>query len=174
VINSGAVGLNIEDSTGDKNHPIFDLEQQAAKIRAIRQTSDDSGISLVINARVDGMMLSENFEEAEIENTIRRSNAYVAAGADSIFVPDLKGLKVSTIQQLVNEIDAPLNLILGPDMPNAIALQTLGVARVSLGPRPMRAVLSKLQEIVTELVSSGTCKSMHSTLSYNEINQWFK
>ena len=105
---------------------------------------------------------------------IDRGNAYKEAGADCIFVPDVGGLDKKAIATLVKEIDAPLNIVAGATTPPMQELQDMGVARVSVGPRPMRAVLSLLRKIAKELTTTGTYELMsESSITYSEVNQWF-
>ncbi len=173
VLNVGAVGLNLEDSTGDPTTPLFDKALQQDKIKAIREMSVDKGIHLVINARTDGIMIHDESPQS-LRDAIDRGNAYKAAGADCIFVPDVGNLAKKSIAILVKEIDAPINIIAGAMTPPIPELQDMGVSRVSVGPRPMRAVLSLLRKIAKELMTTGTYKLMtESSISYSEVNQWF-
>ncbi|MCA1899864.1 MAG: isocitrate lyase/phosphoenolpyruvate mutase family protein [Chloroflexi bacterium] len=173
VLDVGAVGLNLEDSTGNAQIPLYDQFFQQEKIKAIREMSIDKGIRLVINARTDAYMLSQNSADG-LRETIKRGNAYREAGADCIFVPDVGNLDKKTIVTLVKEIDAPINIIAGASTPPIRELQGMGVSRVSIGPRPMRAALSLLRKIAKELMIEGTYKlMMESSISYSEVNKWF-
>lgn len=173
VLDIGAVGLNIEDSTGNPTTPFFDTAFQQDRIKAIRETADAQGIHLVINARTDVVMFQDKSPKA-LRETIDRGNAYREAGADCIFVPDVGNLEKKTIPILVKEIDAPINIIAGATTPSIPELQEMGVARVSLGPRPMRAALSQLRKIAKELMATGTYQLMsESSITYSEVNQWF-
>ncbi len=174
VLRVGAVGLNIEDSTGDPAQPFFDPVLQQEKIRAIRAMASAEGIPVVINARTDGYMIDDAAPAVRLRRAIEWGNAYREAGADCIFVPDMGDLDSTTITQLVKEIDAPLNVIAGVNMPPIAELEALGVARVSLGPRHMRVLLTLLRTIAQELLTTGTYEHMRvSTISYADVNQWF-
>ncbi len=173
VMNVGAVGLNLEDSTGDPTAPFFDKALQQEKIKAIREMSIAQGIHLVINARTDVIMF-QNESPQTLREAIDRGNAYREAGADCIFVPDVGNLDKKTIPILVKEIDAPINIIAGATTPSIPELEEMGVTRVSVGPRPMRAVLSLLRKIAKELMTTGTYTLMtESSITYSEVNQWF-
>jgi 2-methylisocitrate lyase-like PEP mutase family enzyme len=173
VLNIGAVGLNLEDSTGDPTVPFFDTALQQDKIRAIREMAVAQGIHLVINARTDVIMFQDESPQT-LREAIDRGNAYREAGADCIFVPDVGNLDKKTIPILVKEIDAPVNIIAGATTPSIPELQAMGVARVSLGPRPMRAVLSQLRKIAKEVKTTGTYRLMaESSISYSDVNRWF-
>jgi 2-methylisocitrate lyase-like PEP mutase family enzyme len=173
VLNVAAVGLNLEDSTGNPDTPLFDIILQQEKIKAIREMCSTRGIHLVINARTDAFLISDNNTKS-LHLAVDRGNTYKESGADCIFIPDIGNLNKQAIATLVNEIEAPINIIAGATTPPVAELQEIGVSRVSVGPRPMRAVLSLLRNIGKELIVKGTYKLMtESSISYSEINQWF-
>jgi len=173
VLDIGAVGLNLEDSTGDPAFPFFDRSFQRDRIRAIREMADAMRIHLVINARTDVIMFQDESAH-NLRDAIDRGNAYREAGADCIFVPDVGNLDKKTIPILVREINAPINIIAGETTPTLAELQEMGVSRVSLGPRPMRAVLTQLRKIARELMTTGTYELMSdSSITYSEVNHWF-
>lgn len=173
VLNVGAVGLNLEDGTGNPFTPLFDKDLQQEKIKAIREMSITRGIHLVINARTDVFLVGDDNTNS-LRSAIDRGNIYKEAGADCIFIPDIGNLDKQTISTLVNEINAPINIIAGATTPPIAELQDIGVSRVSVGPRPMRAVLSLLRKIAKELIMTGTYKvMMESSISYSEVNNWF-
>lgn len=174
VLAAGAVGINIEDSLTRPVYHLMDMEYLKEKIIAIREMSKKKKIHLVINARTDIYLINENNRDC-LDETIRRGNTYTEAGADCIFIPDNGNLDSKTIKILVKEIEAPINIIAGETSPPISELQDLGVRRVSVGPRPMRAVLSLLKDISKELMEKGTyTKMINSKISYSDINNWFK
>lgn len=175
LLKTGAVGLNLEDSTGDISKPLYDVSFMVEKLKAIREMSSLKDIHLVVNARTDTYLIDDYKTRNRIQHTINRANAYREAGADCIFVPDVGDLDTDTIALLTKEINAPLNIIVGAHSPPLAKLEEIGVARISLGPRPMRAVLAFLRKIARELLKKGTYDSMtKDTLSYSEVNQWFE
>jgi 2-methylisocitrate lyase-like PEP mutase family enzyme len=172
TIEAGAVGVNLED--GKPGGGLFDPGEHAERIAAARQAADRSGVPLVINARTD-VFLQADDSGNRIGAAVARGNNYRQAGADCIFVPDLGDLDEQTLSVLVREIEAPLNVIAGTSMPPVARLEQIGVARLSFGPRPMRAALSVLREIAREWTEQGTFEKMaRSTLSYEELNRWFE
>ena len=174
MIRAGAVGINIEDGTDDDAQPLLDISLMAEKIAAIRDAANKEGIHLVINARTDVYIVPDDSPETRLSRTVERAAAYRQAGADSIFVPDVGDLDGDTIGRLVQEIDAPLNVIAGAHTPTISELSRLGVSRVSLGPRPMRALLAFLQKMSRELLDEGTYRFMtDEALTYSEANAWF-
>ncbi|MGD2111322.1 MAG: isocitrate lyase/phosphoenolpyruvate mutase family protein [Phycisphaerae bacterium] len=172
ILHAGAVGINLEDSEGEASESLIDLVLQCERIAAVRAVADSEAVPLVINARTDSYLLFDSSDGDRFGRTVERANAYKATGADCIFVPDLGDLDEPTIAALVKEIDAPLNVIAGAGTPSLGRLEELGVARVSFGPRAMRAALALVRRIAREWTTSGTYSEMLAdALSYAEVNQ---
>ena len=168
----GAVGVNLEDSTGNVDYPFFEVSEVVKRIKGIRSMAETRGIHLVINLRTDVYMISEDDLQIKFKRTVERANIYKEAGADCIFVPDMGDLNEKIIKEFVKKINAPLNIIAGPNIPPVKKLEEIGVSRLSFGPRPMRAMLSLLCRIKKELIEKGTYEIMSSdTLTYSEINE---
>jgi 2-methylisocitrate lyase-like PEP mutase family enzyme len=175
VIDSGAVGLNLEDGTGDGARPLFPVSVMVERIRGMRRTADEAGIPICLNLRTDVYLVEEMDSEQSFRLAVERGNAYREAGADCIFVPDVGDLDKNTIRLLVKEIKSPLNIIAGDNTPTIAELQDLGVSRLSTGPRPMRACLSLLRKMAGEWLVDGSYSLMNqSTLTYSEVNSWFE
>ncbi|MFZ2085978.1 MAG: isocitrate lyase/phosphoenolpyruvate mutase family protein [Candidatus Sulfotelmatobacter sp.] len=172
VIMGGAIGLNLEDATGDRERPLLDLSVEVEKIRAVRDTADKFDVALVINARTDVYLLQVGEPSSRYDETIRRLSAYRDAGADCVFAPGLK--EVTTIKRLVADLKCPVNILAGPGSPSVRELQALGVARVSLGSGPMRATLGTLRRIAAEMKTSGTYELLADAPAHSEINQLLK
>ena len=173
VLDAGAVGVNLEDATGDPAHPLVDPILQSEKLRAIRAMAESYGVHLVINARTDGYWLKLGDEESRLADTISRANLYREAGADCLFVPGATASE--TIRTLVGEINGPLNILASPGCPNVAELQDLGVARMSQGSGPARAALATTRRIADELLRAGSYSSFHQgNIPYAEANRLFE
>jgi len=169
VIEAGAIGLNLEDGTGNPQSPIADLSLQLEKIRAIREAALSAGVLLVVNARTDVYLDQVGPPEQRYSETIRRIRAYRDAGADCLFVPGVRD--APTIAKLVNDIEAPLNILAGSGSPSIPELEKLGVARVSLGSAPMRATLGLVRRMAEELNKSGTYSALEGAPTHAEVNK---
>jgi 2-methylisocitrate lyase-like PEP mutase family enzyme len=169
VIEAGAVGLNLEDGTDDPQSPLADLSLQLEKIAAVRETSRSMGVPLVVNARTDVYLLQVGKPESRFAETVRRLAAFRDAGADCLFVPGVRDLKL--ISQLVRELQHPVNILAGPGSPSIPELQKIGVARVSLGSGPMRATLGLVRGIAQELQTTGTYTALEDAPSHAEVNK---
>jgi 2-methylisocitrate lyase-like PEP mutase family enzyme len=173
VIAMGAVGVNVEDGSDTGGVHLFDIEEQAEKIRAIRKAVDESRIPIVINARTDGFWLKIGDEKARLAESIRRANRYREAGAHCLFVPSV--IDKATIRTLVREIDGPINILTVPGCPPIPELQELGVRRVSEGSGPMRATMMLARHIAQELLTTGTYTRFHAdAVPYPEANRLFR
>ena len=132
-------------------------------------------IHLVVNARTDVYLVPDGEPTERLHRAVERGNAYRQAGADCVFVPDVGDLDKESVAYLVNEIAAPLNIIAGDHAEPLAELEKIGISRVSLGPRPMRAALAFLRKIARELMDQGTYTLMTAdALSYSEVNLWFE
>ncbi|MHA6260180.1 isocitrate lyase/PEP mutase family protein [Sporosarcina sp. CAU 1771] len=173
VIIAGAIGINIEDGTGDLIDPLTDVLVQSENIEAIRELSNSLNIPLFINARTDLYWANVGEPEERLLETIHRANAYVEAGADCIFVPGVTDIEA--IEILRKEITVPINLLSNPLLPTLEELSTIGIERVSTGSGPFRATVSMLNSIADELYNKGTFEQLtKNVLSYEEVEEMLK
>ena len=169
VIEAGAVGMNLEDATGDAQHPLAKLPLQLEKIVAVRETAKRLGVPLVLNARTDVYLAQVGAPETRFDEAVRRLAAFRDAGADCLFAPGLRD--PVTIGQLVRALNHPVNILVGPGSPSISELEKIGVARVSLGSSAMRATLGLAQRIAVEIQTSGTYHSLEDAPLYAEVNR---
>ena len=137
---AGAIGCNFEDQLvgGEGIHP---LDLQVKRIRAIR---DAVGEAFFINARTDLFLKTQTYDDALVDQVVERGKAFVDAGANGFFVPRLADPK--QIERVVREVPLPLNLIAFPGAPDKKVWASAGVARISHGPFPHRALMKQLEE----------------------------
>ena len=166
VLAAGAVGMNLEDRIGEE--PLLDFQLAVDRVRAARAAADAAGIPLVLNARTDAFSPNlGGFAEA-----VRRGNAFREAGADSVFVP-FAGDR-DTIERLVREIAAPLNILGAPNAPSLKELAALGVRRVTFGSAPMRATLGLVRRMAREWKEKGTYGTLDAYgIPFQELQQFF-
>lgn len=169
VIEAGAVGMNLEDGTGDAQHPLADLSLQTEKIRAVREAALKAGVLLVLNARTDVYLDQVGPPETRYDEALRRAAAYRDAGGDCVFVPGVRDTE--TIAKLVRDLQCPLNVLAGSGSPTITELEKLGVARVSLGSGPMRATLGLLQRMAQELKTAGTYAGLEGAPAHGDVNK---
>src|SRR5262249_2745687 len=168
VIAAGAVGINIEDIVPGA----ADLEPialQADKIATIAKAAQKAGVPVVINARTDVYLRAIGAPESRLAAAIGRGNAFLAAGADCVFVPGVRDAE--TIRALARGITGPINILAVKGTPSIAELQALGVRRVSVGSGPHRATLAVTRDIARELKGPGTYDAFTThALTYDEAN----
>ena len=170
VIAAGAIGMNLEDVTGEDESSQVDTAQQVEKIRAIRATSSSHGVPLVLNARTDIYLMPIGEAATRFERAVERLRAYRQAGADCVFAPGVSDR--DTIPKLVKAIAAPLNILISPNCPSLTELEKMGVARVSAGSALMRAALGLVRRIGKEWMEAGTSNSLFDgAVPFAELNQ---
>jgi 2-methylisocitrate lyase-like PEP mutase family enzyme len=172
TIAAGAAGVNIEDVLPGADH-LLPVAVQADKIAAVAKAARTSGVPVVINARTDGVLRSFGDPARRIDEAIERGRAYLAAGADCVFVPG--AVDREEIAALVNGIGGPLNVLATAQTPPVAELEALGVARLSVGSGPMRAALALVRDIARELHGAGTYTAFtRHALPYDELNELMK
>jgi 2-methylisocitrate lyase-like PEP mutase family enzyme len=170
VVDAGAVGLNLEDVTGDDEGSQVEIGLQTEKIAAVREASAAAGVRLVINARTDVYLMPIGPEETRFERTVERLRTYRKAGADCVFAPGIRDRE--TIEKLVRAIDAPLNILLQPGGPSVAELERLGVARASIGSGTMRAALGTARKFAKALSEyRDHAEFMKDAVPYDEVNR---
>jgi 2-methylisocitrate lyase-like PEP mutase family enzyme len=165
VIDAGAVGVNLEDAAYAGPGPLLATAEHAARLAAAREAA---GSALFVNARTDVYLRGVGEPDTRLGHTLERAAAYVAAGADGIFVPGVGD--PATIATLAREIGAPLNVMAGPGSLPVAKLADLGVARVSVGPAITEVAYAATRRAAAELLAHGTYESLAGGLSYAELN----
>lgn len=168
TIDAGAVGVNLEDGTGDPDDPLTPTADHAAKVRAARRAADEAGVPVQVNGRTDVFWAEVGDEADRLDRAVERANAYVDEGSDSVFVPGVAD--ADTIGALADRVNAPLNVLGGPGVPPVPDLGDLGVARVSVGSGPMRATLGYLGEVGEEFLETGTYERMENAVPYGDLS----
>ncbi|PWR14274.1 isocitrate lyase/phosphoenolpyruvate mutase family protein [Micromonospora acroterricola] len=153
----GAVGINLEDGRADGT--LADLARTAETIAAVKAAVPD----LFVNARTDTWWLGV---ADPLPQTLTRARAYVAAGADGIFVPGIVDL--ATLRVLAERVDAPLNALYQPGGPTLDELGRAGVARVSTGSLLFRAALAAAVA-TADAVRAGRFVAPSGLPSYAEV-----
>lgn len=143
---TGAVGCNFEDQVigGEGLHP---LDLQVSRIGGIRRAV---GEQFFINARTDLLLKTQHHDDALIDQVVERGKAFANAGASGFFVPRLADPR--QIERVVREVPLPLNVIAFPGAPDKRLWAEAGVARISHGPFPHRALMKTLTEMAHEAI----------------------
>jgi len=161
VVAAGAVGVNLEDDAGGSLYPV---EAAAGRVAAARA----AGVPVFLNARTDVYLRAVGPPESRLGHTLLRARAYLAAGADGIFVPGVTD--PDTVSALVAGIDAPVNVLTGPGAPSIPELAAVGVARISVGSKLVLRAYAAAREAAEELFGAGTYGGLAGGLDYAAVN----
>ena len=161
----GLVGGSIEDATGIAGSPIYDFNLSVERVAAAAEAAHALPFPFTFVAR------AENFLHgvANLDDTIRRLQAYEQAGADVLFAPGLPNL--DAIRTVCASVAKPVNVVLGAkNTPYSIAdLAAAGVGRVSTGSSFARAALGGLRDAALELLGPGTVTYLDNAIPYAEV-----
>jgi 2-methylisocitrate lyase-like PEP mutase family enzyme len=149
---AGLVGGSIEDATGDSARPLFDLETAVARVKSAVEAARFLPFPFTLTAR------AENFFRGrpDIDDTIRRLQAYERAGADVLFAPALPDL--GAVRAVCSSVSKPVNFMVGlPGKSFSVPeLAAAGVRRISFGASLHRAALGGFLNATKEILQHGT------------------
>jgi 2-methylisocitrate lyase-like PEP mutase family enzyme len=170
AIGVGLVGGSIEDASGDSAKPIYDFNLAVERIAAAMEAVAAQDIPFILTAR------AENFlhERPDLDDTIKRLQAFEKAGADVLYAPGLPSLEA--IREVCSALTRPVNVVAGLGGP-AFSLQQLsdaGVKRVSVGSALSRAALGAFTRAATDMKETGSFEFARQAIPYAEINGLMK
>jgi 2-methylisocitrate lyase-like PEP mutase family enzyme len=173
IIDTGVAGINIEDSLEEEGS-LRTTKEQCERIATVRKVSEERGLHLVINARVDCFLSNtKKQKEQVIEETIKRADDYTKAGADVVYPVGV--LDLETITTLRKEISTPINILGSHKTIPLKTMQDIGINRVTFGPFLFRSALKKFVNIIEELSDLGSYESFSDdTYSYTEALQFLR
>ena len=168
-VGTGVAGLSIEDSTGDKEQPLYDFAQAVARVRAARAAIDEAGGEVVLTGRCEGFLVGR----PDLPEVIRRLQAYAAAGADCLYAPGIK-----TREQIAAVVAAvaprPVNVLVSSASGLTVAdLAALGVRRISVGSALSRAAWHAFMRAAREIAEAGTFNCFAEVVPAAELNGFF-
>ena len=166
----GAAGLSIEDATGDRQKPLYDVARAAERIRAARAAIDLSGSKALLTGRAECFLVGS---ENPLADSIRRLEAYADAGADVLFAPGLK-----TQDEIVAVVKAvapkPVNVLMSA--PGAFGVADLaewGVRRISVGSALARAAWGGFVK-AAEALKEGSFDGFADAAPFAMLNGFFR
>ena len=150
AVAAGLAGCSIEDSTGQPDDPIYDAALAAERVRAAVEAAHASPVHLVLTARAEGFLHGR----PDLGDAIARLQSFQEAGADVLFAPGVRDL--ADIRSLVQSVNRPVNVILGPGGLTVGDLAEAGVARISVGGSFAHAALGTMVDAARALLTTGT------------------
>jgi len=164
----GLAGGSIEDASGDPQDPIYDFELAVERVAAAAKAAHDS--RFVLTARAENFLHGRS----DLDDTIRRLQAFAEAGADVVYAPGLPGLEA--IRKVCSSVSKPVNVLMGMKGAPPLSLQQLGelgVRRVSLGSGFARAAMTAFVRAAREVHDQGTFTFTGDTMNLSDIAALF-
>lgn len=167
---AGLVGGSIEDATGDPVQPIYDFHLAVERVAAASATARALPFPFMLVGR------AENFLHGrpDLDDTIRRLQAYEAAGAQVLYAPGIT--RPEDIRTVCASVSKPVNILVGlrerPSL-SVKELGALGVHRISLGSGFCRAALTAFHHAAREVIDHGTFTFAEETLYMSELVNLF-
>jgi 2-methylisocitrate lyase-like PEP mutase family enzyme len=145
---AGLAGASVEDYSRDSDS-IYELDEATQRVAAAVEVAHRGPVHLVVTARAENFLHGRQ----DLEDTISRLQAFERVGADVLFAPGLRD--VDAIRRVVDSVDRPVNVLVGPGSPPVAELGQLGVSRISVGGAWAFSAYGALIEAATELRERG-------------------
>ena len=169
AVKTGVAGLSIEDSTGDKAKPLYDIDIAVARLKAARKAIDETGGDTLLVGRAENFFVGV----PDLDDTIARLKAYSNAGADCLYSPGVK-----TKEQIAAVVKAvspkPFNLLIGGPLGITVKdAEELGVRRISVGGALARTAWGGFQRAVKQIAEEGRFDEFANAAAGAELNKFF-
>jgi 2-methylisocitrate lyase-like PEP mutase family enzyme len=151
AIDSGLAGGSVEDFTGNRDDPIYELAEATERVRAAAEAAHAGAVPFVLTARAENYLHGR----VDLQDTIARLVAYQEAGADVLFAPRV--VDPGDLRQVLAAVDLPVSVLVLPGAPTVGELAELGISRISVGGAIAVAAYGAAINAVTELRDRGTC-----------------
>jgi 2-methylisocitrate lyase-like PEP mutase family enzyme len=166
---AGLAGGSIEDATGNKDAPLYDINQATDRIAAAAEAARSLPFRFTLTAR------AENFVRGrpDLDDTIKRLQAYAQAGADVLFAPALPDL--AAVRSVCSAVSKPVNFMAGIRGKSftVAELAGAGVKRISFAASLYRQAMTGLMEAAREAKGDGTFSYLERTITTPELNRFF-
>jgi 2-methylisocitrate lyase-like PEP mutase family enzyme len=170
AVETGVAGLSIEDSSGDAERPLFDVDVAVDRIHAARKAIDKAGGDTLLVGRAECFLHAR----PDIDHTIHRLKAYANAGADCLYAPGVRN--PDHIGALVAAVaPKPVNLLVGwPQDLTLDRITALGVRRVSVGGALARSAWGGFMRAAKMIIEQGKFDGFADAASGRELDQFFR
>ena len=168
---AGLVGGSIEDATGDQADPIYDFNHAVERIAAAAAAAHALPFPFMLVARAENYLHCR----ADLDDTIRRLQAFEAAGAEVLYAPGIT--RPEDIRLVCSSVSKPVNVLMGMKNVPLLSVEqlgALGVRRISLGSGFSRAALTAFLHAAREVIDDGTFTFTDRTLYISELTGMFK
>jgi len=168
AVKSGVAGLSIEDSTGNKERPLFEINLAVERIKAARKAIDADSSGVLLTARCEGFLVGV----PNLSVVLDRLQAFSDAGADCIYAPGIKSRE--EIAAVVKQAHPkPVNLLIGASGLSLQQAGELGVRRISVGGSLARSAWGGFMKAAKEMAEKGTFGELANGYPGGELNKMF-
>jgi 2-methylisocitrate lyase-like PEP mutase family enzyme len=166
---AGVVGGSIEDATGDPARPIYDFALAVERVQAAVEVARALPLPFTLTARAENLLHGR----PDLDDTIRRLQAFEQAGADVLYAPGLRDL--ATIRTVAGAVGRPLNVVMSAADPALTAeeLAAAGVKRISVGGALSRLALAAFLRGAREMKDRGGFSGVRDTVPTRELTPIF-
>ena len=166
----GLVGGSIEDATGDKDNPLFDIGLAVERVAAAAQAARALPFPFTLTARAENFLRGN----PSLDDTIKRLQAFEKAGADVLFAPGLPDLEA--VRAVCAAVSKPVNFMVGIRGKSftVAELKAAGVKRISLATSLYREAMSGLVNAAREVKDKGTFGYLDRSLTTPELNAFMQ
>ncbi len=166
---TGVVGGSIEDATGDPQNPIYDFALAVERVQAAVEVARSLPVPFMLTARAENLLHGR----PDLDDTIRRLQAFDKAGADVLYAPGLRDL--ATIRIVVAAVGKPVNVVMSAADPaiTAAQLAETGVKRISVGGALSRLALAAFLKGAREMKDKGTFTWIRDTVPTKDLTAVF-
>jgi 2-methylisocitrate lyase-like PEP mutase family enzyme len=167
---AGIVGGSIEDATADPDKPIYDFELAVERVHAAVEVARSLPFPFMLTARAENLLQGRH----DLDDTIRRLQAFEKAGADVLYAPGLRD--VATIRTVVSSVGKPINIVMSAADPSITLAQLAeaGVKRVSVGGALSRLALAAFLRAAREMKDKGEFTWVRDTVASKELKAIFQ
>ena len=170
-VETGVAGLSIEDASGDRAKPLYDLPLAITRIKAARSAIDASGTGVLLTARAECYLVGR---PEPLKESIRRLEAYAQAGADVLYAPGVR--QRDEIQALVAAVSPkPVNVLMSANTGLRVAdVAAMGVRRISVGSSLARAAWTGFIRAAKTIAAEGSFEGFDGIVPFAELNDFFR
>lgn len=166
---AGLVGGSIEDATGLPDEPMRPLAEAVDRVTAAVEAARGLPFPFTVTARAENFLYGGG---PDLDDTIRRLQAYEEAGADVLYAPGLPSAEA--VRTVCASVGRPVNVLAGSQRPalDVAGLAACGARRISLGSTLSRAALGGFVRAAREVLDHGTFGFVADAPPYGDVNQW--
>jgi 2-methylisocitrate lyase-like PEP mutase family enzyme len=167
---TGLAGGSIEDHTGDASRPVYDFDEAVERVAAAAEAGHSLGVPFTLTARCENFLHGH----PDLDDTIKRLQAYEKAGADVLFAPGLPSLEA--VRTVCWSLSKPVSFMVGiPGLSfSVVELQDAGVRRISLATSLHRAAMTGLYRAAAEIQEKGTFEFLNGLVIPKVLGQFLR